>query len=109
MLSLYFDSIYRVLHLYLMNHFEPLKRLLQSYKNVTKFNPAQAKGAYGLNAWIIQIVDEKRREDLLDFLKESPLRFDSHMYEFFNPIKGTVYYGRVRLETNYFNYQLRSL
>ena len=95
MLSYEFKITYRVLHLYLMNHFEPLKSLLYSYKNVTKFNPAHPKETYGLNVWIVHVVDEKRREHLLDVLKESPLRFDSHMFEFFNPMKGTVRYGLV--------------
>ena len=78
-----YTYIWRLFHLYLAEQFEPVKWLLIHHANVTKFDNLEQNELYGLNTWIVHIVGAKKKEQLIKVLKNSPLRFDSHMFEFF--------------------------
>ena len=83
---------YRLLHLFLSDNFYSLKSLLQSQENATSFHPTKPKELIGLNVWVIHVIGEKRRRKLFGALKESPLRFDSHVFEFFYSDQGKINY-----------------
>ena len=80
--------VYRMLHIFLAQDFDSLKRLLQIHENTTKFDPIDPNKLYGLHVWIIHVVGEKRRENLLEVLKKSSLEFNSHVFEFFESNQG---------------------
>ena len=80
--------VLRTLHLYLADQFHPLDELLKEQENATKLNQEEQNALYGVNVWVIYVVGEDKRKDLLTLLKKSPLRFDSYVFEFFDPIQG---------------------
>ena len=46
------------------SQFDSLKRLLESHRNATKFDPTKRNELYGLNVWIIHVIGEENRENL---------------------------------------------
>ena len=72
-----------MLHLYLVDHFDPLEKLLKGQANATKFDHREKTLLYGLNVWIIYVIGEGKRKELIKILKKSPLRFDSYIFEFY--------------------------
>ena len=79
----YILIFYSVLHVFLGDNFNSLKSLLQSQGDATNFHPTKPTELIGLNVWVIHVIGEKRREELFNVLIKSPLRFDSHVFEFF--------------------------
>ena len=84
------QGIYFLHKYYWCYHYEPLKNLFESHENATKFDTKEQNELYGLNVWIIYVVGEKGRNNLLEVLKKSPLRFDSNVFEFFDSNGGKI-------------------
>ena len=81
-------TFYRTLHILMTSQFDSLKRLLESHRNATKFDPTKRNELYGLNVWIIHVIGEENRENLEQVLQNCPLNFNSHVFEFFDTIEG---------------------
>ena len=79
-----------MLHIFLTDRFESLEPLLEGHRNVTKFEPTNRNVLYGLNVWMIYVVGETNRQQFEKVLKKCPLNFNSHVFEFFEQIKGML-------------------
>ena len=58
---------------------------------MSKFDPKLPNDGPGLNVWIIHAVGGKQKRKLLQAARKFPLRFDSHVFEFFGPDEGTLF------------------
>ena len=68
-------TIYRTLHILMTSQFDSLKRLLESHRNATKFDPTKRNELYGLNVWIIHVIGEENRESavtLVSHINDEP-------------------------------------
>ena len=82
------ESYFRVIHLYIGRNFHPLRRLLIQYSELAGFNYLNTTDQIGINVWLIHVVSYKDKKKLLKVLKISQIRFDSHLYEFYEQEKG---------------------
>ena len=65
--------------------------LLRRQAKLSKFDPNLPNDDHGLNVWMIYVVGEKRKRKLLKAAKKFPLRFDSHVFEFYDPDEGKLF------------------
>ena len=63
-------------------------RLLQSHKETTQFKIKEKTDFFGKHVWIIHVVGKEKQEKALEILRNSPISFDSNIFEFFQPIEG---------------------
>ena len=78
------------MHLYLAENFHRLEQLLKVHSNVTKFDHKEKTSLFGLNVWIIYVAGKSNRENLQKILQISPVGLNSHVFEFFEPVKGML-------------------
>ena len=83
-----FDLYDRTLHLYLVGHFNPLKRLLERQANAKAFDQNQQNDLYGMNVWIVYVAGGNSHKRLVKTLEKSHLPFDSHVFEFLESFEG---------------------
>ena len=70
-----------------------LQELLANHRNISKVSdPIEEMSPIGLNLWLIYVpqstTDEYRGDPLLEVLKYAPLRFDSHVFGFYEEVSG---------------------
>ena len=79
-----------MINLYVSKNFEPLKELLKSEYEYSKFDLTGKNTNMGSNCWIIYIPDERTQRNATNALEKSKLRLDSLVFEFRREKKGNI-------------------
>ena len=75
---------FRTIHVYLAKSYQPLKELIVAQTDLSKFDHLNLeKAQMGLNIWLVHVTDRKEKQTLSKILKHCPLKFDSHVFEFY--------------------------
>ena len=83
-------NLFRTMHLYIGQSYDPLKRLLIQYSERAAFNYLNVTDQMGVNVWLVHVTSYRGKKQLLKVLKASPLRFDSELYEFHEQANGKL-------------------
>ena len=92
-LFLYFLNLFlhcRTVHLYLSQRFGPLKVLMDYEFEYSMFDPMGRNTNMGSNLWLIYIPSESLRKDAIDVYRNSKLRLDSLVFEFYRDYNGNT-------------------
>ena len=78
-------SISRTSHLYIAKDLYPLDQLLTTQNDLYSLVSEDSKKQISMHVWIIQVghSDLNRIEDLIQLLKSTRLRLDSHVFGFY--------------------------
>ena len=75
---------FRTIHVFLAQSYQPLKDLIAAQTELSKFDHLNLqKAQMGLNIWLVHASDRKQKQTLSKILKLCPLKFDSHVFEFY--------------------------
>ena len=83
-------SIFRkTIHLYIAgDEFKSLQGMLQRQEKASRFDQFNRNSLGSVNVWIVHVRNENERKIFRDTLNNSPLRFDSHVFEFYEDGSG---------------------
>ena len=78
-------SIFRkTIHLYIAgDEFKNLQEMLQRQEKASRFDQFNRNSLVSVNVWIAYVRHKNERKIFRDTLNNSPLRFDSHVFEFY--------------------------
>ena len=79
----YYFHTFRTLNLYISRNFSRLNQLLTESENNKDFDHTNLIEQTGVNMWIIHIAGKENSELLSKVLSTVPLRFDSHVFGFY--------------------------
>ena len=74
---------FRTLNLYISRNYTGLKQLLTESENDKDFDQTNLIEQTGVNMWIIHNARNESSESLSKVLSTVPLRFDSHVFGFY--------------------------
>ena len=68
---------------------------MEGQENATRFKTKEQssfgiQSSDGLNVWMIYVVGNDRRKTLINILKESPIHFNSYVFEVLDSIEGKL-------------------
>ena len=86
----YFIYIYhlRTIHLYIGQQFRHFKQVVKTQELASRYDHLNPTSQIGLNMWLTHTTTKENSETLVMSLKTCPLRFDSHVFEFYENGKG---------------------
>ena len=72
------------IHLYIAgDEFKSIQEMLQRQEKASRFDQFNRNSLVSVNVWIAYVRNENERKIFRDTLSHSPLRFDSHVFEFY--------------------------
>ena len=79
----------KTIHLYIAgDEFNSLQEMLQRQEKASRFDQFNRNSLVSVNVWIVCVKNKNERKIFRDTLSHSPLRFDSHVFEFFEEGSG---------------------
>ena len=81
--------------------FLELKNLLIEYDKLLNFDHVSEKEQMGVNVWIVHISGQENTDSLTKVLNTSPLRFDSHVFGFYEDVRGNLKFWKFYLQLQY--------
>ena len=79
----------KTIHFYIAgDEFISLQEMLQRQEKASRFDQFNRNSLVSVNVWIAYVKNENERKIFRDTLNNSPLRFDSHVFEFFEEGSG---------------------
>ena len=90
------------IHLYIAgDEFKSLQGMLQSQEKASRFDQFNRNPLGSVNVWIVYVKNENKRKIFRDTLNNSPLRFDSHVFEFYEERSGGFNFNMILVAAQY--------